>query len=217
MKPTSSVSRSDFALVALLALAGCASHPTPATSGTLPPPTPDPAPPGTVVTLEFANGTSKASMQIDLSSTDLQLEMRTRPRRDSAPAPRVDTLALRPSGLPGTATSAAGPTPAAPTASAPAMTDSVTASVVAGIRKAQDLFVRRQYAESLAAADATIALRPTAEAQALAGSAAWTMGDREQARARWRAALALDPDCPGVAEALARSTPSAEPGKGSLR
>jgi hypothetical protein len=68
--------------------------------------------------------------------------------------------------------------------------------------------------------DATsLALRPTPEAHALAGSIAWVGGDRDRARAQWKAALALDPVHPGVAEALSRSetAPMSEAGKAPTR
>jgi len=161
------------------------------------------------VTLEFANATAKASMQIDLSSTDVQLDMRTRPRKDSIVRVR-DTATLRPSNLPGASPAAVAAAPASP-----APTDSVTRAVVAGIRLAQDRLLRGEFAAARSAVDASLALRPTPEAHALAGSIAWMGGDRDRARSEWKAALALDPSHPGVQEALARSetAPLPEAGK----
>lgn len=215
MKPTSSVSRSDLlvAVAAIGLLGGCAARTAPSVAWTS---VETPAP-GTQVKLEFANGSSRASMVVDLSATDLQLEMKSSGRKDSNAAPKAPATAPVPAptqmSIPGTAPVAAAPE----RATSAAKPDSVTQEVVAGIRRAQDLFVRRQYAEALAAVDATIALRPTAEAQALAGSAAWSLGDREQARSRWSAALELDPNCPGVADALKRLNTNAETGKAATR
>lgn len=215
MKPSSCASRSERTLVGAFVLAlflgGCASAPArpPAAAlpgADLPPPAAQPPAPGTVVTLEFANATAKASMQIDLSSTDVQLEMRTRPRKDSVLRVR-DTTVLTRASLPG-ASPATAPSPAV-------ATDSVTRAVVAGLRQAQDHLLRGDLARARTAVDASLALRPTPEAHALAGSIAWVGGDRDRARSQWRAALALDPLHPGVAEALSRSetAPLPEAGK----
>lgn len=199
----------------ILLLAGCAAQGVSGSSAPSAPP-PESAAPGTIVTLEFANATSRASMQVDLSSTDLQLEMRARPREDSSirVASRPGSAAALPgtfSGIPPEATSARS------ARSVPlSETDSVTEAVVSGIRRSQDLFVRGRYSEALAAVESTIALRPTATAQALAGSALWSMGDRDGARRRWQAALVLDPSCPGVSEAIDRSY-APEAGKGQSR
>lgn len=163
---------------------------------------------GSVVTLQFANGSSKASVSVDLSTTDVQLDMRTKARKDSAPAPVAPVPAAeapRPASLPGTAA-----TPAPTTAA----TDSVTRLVVAGIRRGQDLFLKGDLARAQTEIDATLALRPTAEARALAGSIAWVRGDKALARGHWQTALALDPSQPGVADMLARTEPGAAPEAG---
>lgn len=218
MKPSSCASRSDRALVGAFVLAlflgGCAGAPVrapaPALQDVAAPSPAQPPAPGTLVTLEFANATAKASMQIDLSSTDVQLEMRTRPRKDSVLRVR-DTTVLARSALPG-ATPATAPSPAV-------ATDSVTRAVVAGLRQAQDHLLRGDLARARAAVEASLALRPTPEAHALAGSIAWVGGDRDRARSQWRAALVLDPLHPGVAEALSRSetAPLPEAGKALSR
>ncbi len=163
------------------------------------------------MTLEFSNATAKASMQIDLAATDVQLEMRTAPRKDSILRVR-DHETLRTSALPGATTTA-------PPPDQPPPTDSVTRAVVAGIRQAQGHLLRGDLAQARSAVETSLALRPTPEAHALAGSIAWVGGDRDRARAQWRAALALDPVHPGVAEALSRSetAPMPEAGKGPTR
>ena len=183
-----------------------------------PVPEPQPVPeaplPGSVVNLEFANGTSKASVIVDLASTDVHIEMRTSPKTDSSresksPVARSEAAA-EPKILPGTA-------PSAPTKAA---TDSVTRLVVAGIRRGQDLFLRGEHERARQETEATLALRPTAEAHALAGSIRWVTGDRPGARAQWQEALRLDPAQPGVADMLARTEPGAllpEPPKATAR
>jgi Flp pilus assembly protein TadD len=213
MKPSSCASRSERLLIGacLLALAGCA--PAPMRAAPAAATAPEPPAPGTLVTLEFANATAKASMQIDLASTDVQLDMRTSPRKDSV-LRRGDNTALRASSLPG-----ATPSTAATAAPLPSPTDSVTRAVVAGIRQAQGHLLRGDLAQARSAVETSLALRPTPEAHALAGSVAWVGGDRDRARAQWKAALALDPAHPGVAEALSRSEtpPMPDAGKGPSR
>lgn len=163
---------------------------------------PEPPVPGSVVNLEFVNGTSKASVVVDLASTDVHIEMRTKPKVDSsnaskAPAARSDAAPApaEPKVLPGTAA-----TPPSPPA-----TDSVTRLVVAGIRRGQDLFLRGEHDRARQETEATLALRPTAEAHALAGSIRWVTGDRAGARRSWQEAIRLDPTQPGVADMLART------------
>lgn len=195
---------------ALAAIAALAAKPVPE-----PESVPEPPLPGSVVNLEFANGTSKASVVVDLASTDVHIEMRTRPKVDSpngtkVPATRSEAAPAEPKALPGTAA-----TPPSPVA-----TDSVTRLVVAGIRRGQDLFLRGEHERARQETEATLALRPTAEAHALAGSIRWTTGDRTGARKAWQEALRLDPAQPGVADMLARTEPGApvpEPPKAPAR
>lgn len=185
--------------VALAAMAAMAAKPVPE-----PESAPEPPLPGSVVNLEFTNGTSKASVVVDLASTDVHIEMRTRPRSDSSrgsktlPAP-VEAAPAEPKALPGTAA----------TPPSQAATDSVTRLVVAGIRRGQDLFLRGEHERARQETEATLALRPTAEAHALAGSIRWTTGDRAGARKAWQEAFRLDPAQPGVADMLARTEPGA--------
>jgi hypothetical protein len=179
----------------VLAAAAIAAKPAPE-----PEAAPEPPVPGSVVNLEFVNGTSKASVVVDLASTDVHIEMRTKPKVDSsngpkAPAARTETSPAEPKALPGTAA----------TPPSPAATDSVTRLVVAGIRRGQDLFLRGEHERARQETEATLALRPTAEAHALAGSIRWVTGDRAGARRSWQEALRLDPAQPGVADMLART------------
>ena len=181
----------------LAAMAAVAAKPV-----TEPESAPEPPLPSSLVNLEFTNGTSKASVVVDLASTDVHIEMRTRPKPDSgaqpkAPAARTDAAPApsEPKPLPGTAA-----TPPSPPA-----TDSVTRLVVAGIRRGQDLFLRGEHERARQETEATLALRPTAEAHALAGSIRWVTGDRAGARRSWQEALRLDPAQPGVADMLART------------
>jgi len=186
-------------LALALALAGCASTPV-QQSSRFDDAAPTVAPAASVVNLQFANGSSKASLAIDLSNTDVQLDMRTQPKKDSTQpgrGPSRDSSAARTSALPGTSADS-------PRVSKEA-TDSVTRAVVSGIRRGQDLFLKGDMAKAKSAVDATLAMRPTAEAYALAGSIAWVRGDKELARAHWQASLALDPAQPGVSDMLART------------
>lgn len=214
MKPSScaSPSRAPQVLVLVLVLAANAAKPTPAPATESVPNAPVP---GSVVNLEFTNGTSKASVVVDLASTDVHIEMRTRPKADSsrdskAPSTRSEAAAADPKALPGTA----------PVAATQAATDSVTRLVVAGIRRGQDHLLRGEHERARQETEATLALRPTAEAHALAGSIRWVTGDRPGARLQWQEALRLDPTQPGVADMLARTEPGApapEPPKAPIR
>lgn len=80
--------------------------------------------------------------------------------------------------------------------------DSTTAKVVAAIRKAQECFYQGRYAEASDLARLAIAIRPTAEAHALAGSISWVRKDREDARLHWLRARELDPNFPGLKAVL---------------
>jgi len=79
--------------------------------------------------------------------------------------------------------------------------------VVASIRKAQDAFYQGRYTDAQALAQRSIEDHATPEAHALAGSIAWVQKDYATARKQWNAALALDPEFPGVA-AMIQKLPS---------
>lgn len=201
---------------------GCAIHP--------PPETPAPAPPAftetppekpTLLTLEYGNRSSKASLQIDLSSTDVQLDM----SGSSLPKDTNARAAAKPAGSPNA-------DPSRHPATAPVaedegtqkarrlvestrvqsgeVSDSTVRKVVQHIRKSQELFYAGRYAEAEDNARRANELKPTAEGLALAGSISWVRKDRETARRHWLAARALDPDFPGLAGVLDSAAPRQE-------
>jgi hypothetical protein len=91
--------------------------------------------------------------------------------------------------------------------------EDVTSKVLAGIRKAQELFYQKRYPEAMQAVKSSLDARPTAEGYALAGSIHYMMGQGGMARRQWMEALRLNPDMPSVVNMLEKTrTPG---GRGS--
>jgi hypothetical protein len=223
-------------VVSAALLAGCAAEPL--SNGTPPPqeqPTEQPvyaqdakAP---VLGLEYVNKSTRATLQLDMGSEDIQAVMTGSPaRRDSAravagaPTPQPssvqvvqapaaaapqsmseDSLLARARRIVDSAvraTEQSRPRDAAGKASRAAVPDSVTRQVVAEIRKAQESFYKARYQEAAEHAARSIAIHPTPEGYALAGSICWTLKDKDGARKQWLLARDLDPDFPGLAAML---------------
>jgi hypothetical protein len=91
--------------------------------------------------------------------------------------------------------------------------EDVTGKVLAGIRKAQELFYQKRYPEALQMVRQSLDAQSTAEGHALAGSICYMMGKNGLARRHWEDALRLNPDMPAVVNMLERTrTPG---GRGS--
>lgn len=218
MRSTSSTSRSDFgrtggALGALLVCWGCATSAPPplrAEESFQPVPAAATETKAPVLGLEYGNLSTKATLQIDLGSEDVQVEMSGAPaRRDSARTVSV-------SQAPQSAVPVAAPPPSPPSdptaqkarrlvdSAVPrtVMPDSVTRRVVGSIRKAQEAFYKGRYPEAAESARRSVALWPTPEGWALLGSIQWIRGDKDEARRSWLKARDLDPDIPGLAAML---------------
>jgi hypothetical protein len=201
---------------------GCAVHPPPGAQAPAPAvPLQTPPEKPTLLTLEYGNRSSKASLQIDLSSTDVQLDMSgSRPPKDTAAR-----TAAKPAGSTATEPS---PQPAAAAVAEDEGTqrarrlvestrvqpgeapDSTVRKVVQLIRRSQEMFYAGRYAEAEDNARRANELKPTAEGLALAGSISWVRKDRQTARRHWQAARELDPDFPGLAEVLDSAAPRQE-------
>ncbi len=162
------------------------------------------AAPAPVLTLEYGNRSTKATFQVDLSGSDVHVEL-------SGRALRTDSVRTAPVARAVTETVAKVEDPVLPRARMladsalrqnGAASDSTTAKVVAAIRKAQECFYQGRYAEASDLARAAISIRPTAEAHALAGSISWVRKEREDARLHWLRARDLDPTFPGLASVL---------------
>jgi len=180
------------------------------------------APRPTLITIEYGNSTSKASLQVDIANNDVYVDMsNTRARSVDtvrAPAPQAPQMMMMPqmqmqSSQPqvirhvNVDSSVREDTRKIVDASVrPGASDSdgTTLKVTSSIRKAQDAFYKGSYEEAQILARKSIEARPTPEAHALAGSIAWTLKDYPLARFHWKQALTLDPDFPGVADMLAR-------------
>lgn len=210
-------------------LAGCSQPPAPAPAAA---PTPkhkavEPeAPRPTVLTIEYGNSTSKASLQVDIANNDVYVDMsNVRPRIDTVKAPAAP--APQPMMMPQAQGYAPQPQPPqnqtirtvnidssvrednrkivdASARSASGDSDGATLKVTSSIRKAQDAFYKGSYEEAQILTRKSIEARPTPEAHALAGSIAWTLKDYSLARFHWKQALTLDPEFPGVSEMLIR-------------
>ncbi len=173
----------------------------------------DPTPPKpTLLTIEYGNHSANATLQLDLSSTDVQLEMSgMRQKRDSSTR----------SALPGPARSTQPPSPTTSSTSTDSgtilarrlvdstfhtlgdqETDSTLRQVVRHIRKAQEMFYAGRYAEAEDNARRANEVKPTAEGLAIAGSIAWVRKDRDNARRNWLKARELDPSFPGLSTVL---------------
>ncbi|HKP96089.1 MAG TPA: hypothetical protein VJ385_10060, partial [Fibrobacteria bacterium] len=91
--------------------------------------------------------------------------------------------------------------------------EDVTAKVLTGIRKAQELFYQKRYPEAMQAVRSSLDARSTAEGHALAGSIHYMQGQGGMARREWMEALRLNPDLPAVVNMLEKTrTPG---GRGS--
>lgn len=221
--PCNRLRRAGLLAACILTVAGCSVKP-------LPPP-PDQAKPvpaatepdkPTILTLEYGNRSSKASIQIDLSGTDIQLEMtgsRDSLRKPLPAAPQTASHNLS-SGQPVVVNVAQNPSrSAAPLddsgtirarrivdsaipAGDPGMSDSTLRKVVQRIRKSQELFYAGRYPEAEDQVRRANELKATAEGLALAGSIAWVRKDKDGARRNWLKARELDPDFPGLSAVL---------------
>lgn len=220
-----------MALVALTAMVGCASEsgandtsPEIPSVAPVAPASPRPEPKQPVLGLEYGNRSTRATLQLDLGNEDIQVEMVGSPaRRDTQPtetaprnpAPKTPAAPIvQPPPPPPDDSGAAQAKRIVDSASTrPARTsapDSVTRRVVGDIRKAQEAFYKGRYQETYDLALRSIAIHPTPEGCALAGSAAWVLKDKESARRYWLQARALDPDFPGVAAMLDSPSTRAE-------
>ena len=222
MRSISSTTRSDrfrvptaVACLWLLAtLGGCA---TESVSTDHPPEAAPPAPAATraepkqpILGLEYGNKSTRATLQLDLGSEDIQVEMSGNPSRGEASVTEASPKAPKTPPAPddsGAVQARRIVDSASTRPSRAAVPDSVTRVVVGDIRKAQEAFYKGRYQESYDLALRSISVHATPEGCALAGSAAWVLKDKESARRYWLQARALDPDFPGVATML-ESLPS---------
>lgn len=220
--PCNRLRRAGALTMSVVVVAGCSVKP-------LPPP-PDQAKPvpvatepdkPTILTLEYGNRSSKASIQIDLSGTDIQLEMtgsRDSLRKPSPAAPQAASHNLS-NGQPVVVNVSQNPSrPVGPDDSGtvrarrivdsaipagdPGMSDSTLRKVVQRIRKSQELFYAGRYPEAEDQVRRANELKATAEGLALAGSIAWVRKDKDGARRNWLKARELDPDFPGLSAVL---------------
>ena len=228
---TTPCSRVCLLAASVLAVAGCSVKPLPPAADQALPPfiSPEPEKP-TILTLEYGNRSSKASIQIDLSGTDVQLEMTG--SRDSIrkqPSAAASTAAQAPPTAQPVVVNVS-QNPSRPVAedsgslrvrrivdsASPkgdqGISDSTLRKVVQRIRKSQELFYAGRYPEAEDQVRRANELKPTAEGLALAGSIAWVRKDKEGARRKWLEARELDPDFPGLSAVLesepARQDPS---------
>lgn len=196
---------------------GCAVHPPPVAPAPVPPSVSEPSPEkATLLTLEYGNRSSKASVQIDLSSTDVQLDMSgSRPPKDTA-AKSAGSASAEPARAAAPVVDDEGTRLARRLVESTRVqpgegSDSTVRKVVQHIRKSQELFYAGRYAEAEDNARRANELKPTAEGLALAGSISWVRKDRASARRHWLAARELDPDFPGLAGVLDSAAPRQEP------
>ncbi|MBW8886408.1 MAG: tetratricopeptide repeat protein [Fibrobacteres bacterium] len=208
------------------------------------------------LSFHYSNKSTDANLAIDLSSTDVYLEMTGKSAQEQAdqlraeakPDPRKvapsghkpttsgeDAKASEPKGdeenddagdakgeknqAPTGAQSAKGlhkgppKKPEPPPEEDPGDYEDVTTKVLAGIRRAQELFYQKRYPEALQAARSSLDARPTAEGYGLLGSIYFMQGNTGMARRQWMEALRLNPDMPAVVNMLDKTrTPG---GRGS--
>jgi hypothetical protein len=205
----------------LAVLGGCATetvstdHPPEAPAPAPVAPRPEPKQP--ILGLEYGNRSTRATLQIDLGNEDIEVAMSGSPSRHDAtqtapPQPPTPAAAApvakapaQPVAVPddsGAAQARRIVDSAAARPARAAVPDSVTRRVVGDIRKAQEAFYKGRYQETYDLSLRSIAIHPTPEGCALAGSAAWVLKDKESARKYWLQARSLDPDFPGVSAML---------------
>lgn len=179
----------------------------------------------TILNVQYGNQAARASLQVDLQGSDVYVEMTGRaPHGDSSSAAVPASAAAAP--MREGHVSEEGRNSSSRTdsvfrreetrsiveaAGRAEARDSVTAHVVGAIRKAQEAFYQGSYADAQRLAQSSIEEHPTAEGYALSGSIAWVQKDYATAGRQWRAALALNPEYPGVSVMLqklpAKETP----------
>lgn len=171
----------------------------------------------TVLNVQYGNQAARASLQVDLQGSDVYVEMTGRaPRGDSSSTATSAVMPAR-----GANTSEEGRSSShnfssrtdsviqreemrsiVEAAGRTEARDSVTARVVGAIRKAQEAFYQGNYTDAQRLAQSSLEEHPTAEGYALSGSIAWVQKDYTTAGRQWRAALALNPEYPGVSAML---------------
>lgn len=200
---------------------GCAVQPEPTVPGPTQPKFVEPsAEKSTILTLEYGNRSSRASLQIDLAGTDVQLDMSgSRLPKDSGAratkSVKAELLASSPEPAPAAAPDDEGTRKAkslveSTRVPSDEVADTTLRKVVQCIRRSQELFYAGRYAEAEDNARRANELKPTAEGLALAGSISWVRKDRANARRNWLAARELDPDFPGLADVLDSVPPRPE-------
>jgi hypothetical protein len=187
----------------------------------------------------YSNKSTDARMDIDLGSTDVYLEMSGRPAKsidetghDRGSSEKPAAQANRSNPMAPSQASNEEPELAGPAKESGAKrfnkkpmaedtepvtenvnNEDVTAKVLAGIRRAQELFYQKRYTEALQMVRQSLDASPTAEGHALAGSICYMMSKNGLARRHWEEALRLNPDMPAVVNMLERTrTPG---GRGS--
>ena len=170
--------------------------------------------PGTLK-FHFANKKSEAQMELDLNSTDVYLEMSGANAQDSLgnlnskSSEKKGETASKSSGEPpskGTKEKAAGDkSEPSPEEDPAANKEDITGKVLAGIRRAQELFYQKQYTQALEMVKQSLDAQPTAEGHALAGSIYYMLGQNKPARTQWQEALQLNPDMPAIVNMLKKT------------
>ena len=199
------------------------------------------------ISLHYSNKSTDANLGIDLSSTDVYLEMsgkaaqeqaeqlrgeqarqekpaarkaapKAAPQEESEDAPAAEEKPAsakgdKPQPLAGLHKGPEKKPEPPPEEEPPQDFEDVTAKVLTGIRRAQELFYQHKYPEAMQAVKTSLDARPTAEGYALAGSIHFMQGQTGMARRQWMEALRLNPDMPAVANMLEKTrTPG---GRGS--
>jgi len=207
MRLPSCTTRSESRLAAWLLAAGlCAASVTSSAPQEQP----------TVLDIQYGNRAARASLRVDLQGNDVYVEMTGRaPRGDSSSAAVPASAASMP--MREAYASEGGHSSSSRTdsvirreetrsiveaAGRSEARDSVTARVVGAIRKSQEAFYQGRYDDAQSLVQSSIGEHPTAEGYALSGSVAWVQKDYPLAGRQWRAALALNPEYPGVAAML---------------
>ena len=171
------------------------------------------------INFRYSNQSTDARMDIDLGSTDVYLEMSGKPANvDDEVAMEHGPKDKRPSKpeSPKKPGQDQQPDEDKPSQNAkPNLQDlpqddqvsneDVTGKVLAGIRKAQELFYQKRYPEALQIVRQSLDAQPTAEGHALAGSICYMMSKNGLARRHWEEALRLNPDMPAVVNMLERT------------
>lgn len=157
--------------------------------------------------IQYGNKSSKVNMIVDVNNQDVYLKMSGEP--ESPAEEKFPWLGKKPQEPPPGGEGDSLPEERdweelVDMTQASALDGKNVAKVIAEIRKAQEFFYQKRYAEALDMVKLSLQKQETADGYALMGSVLYMMGDSDGARDSWMQTLRLNPDMPAVGNMLQR-------------